>query len=239
MSQTHLRSQNIPPVNPPPSNYGHTHNNFQQQQQQQPQQQPLHAPWFASGIAAPQASHPATLPQPPPPQPQPQQERTPPIKPEQWDEMYLGVLHTQDASKLRELLSHTNPELIMPLNGNSLVSQAVILTLVHRLSAVVGETPPTDESFKTSLWWLQRSVALLRPEVRPCGALYFVVLNYHEQDKLIADFIPRVVPNVQHLLNTTKQRLTILPGGPPTLETARTISDIQDSLRRKVMPVQM
>jgi hypothetical protein len=35
----------------------------------------------------------------------------------------------------------------------------------HQLSAVVGETPPNDESFKTSLWWLQRSVALLRPEV--------------------------------------------------------------------------
>jgi len=65
---------------------------------------------------------------------------------------------------------------------------------------------------------LQRSIAVLRPE-----------------DKLIADFIPRVIPNVQQLLNTTKQRLTILPGTPPMIETARTLSDIQESLRRKIV----
>jgi hypothetical protein len=120
------------------------------------------------------------MPQPPPQQSQ--QNQSPPIKADQWDEIYLGVLHTQDASKLRELLSHTNPELIMPLNGPALVSQAVILTLVHRvrgllffffslvsstpqLSAVISETPPNDEAFKNALWWLQRTSALLRPEV--------------------------------------------------------------------------
>jgi hypothetical protein len=31
---------------------------------------------------------------------------------------------------------------------------------------MVGESSPTDEQFKTLLWWLQRSVTLLRPEVR-------------------------------------------------------------------------
>lgn len=102
----------------------------------------------------------------------------------------------------------------------------------------MGETPPNDETFKTSLWWLQRSVSLLRPEV----SSYLIVQNRVKlttlvQDKLITDFIPRVIPNVQHLLNTTKQRLTILPGGPSTLETARTLSDIQETLRRKVSPV--
>lgn len=73
----------------------------------------------------------------------------------------------------------------MPLNSPCLVSQAVILTLVHRvsywrydyatdqapilnfqLSAVVGETQPGEEAFKNSLWWLQRAVAVLRPDVR-------------------------------------------------------------------------
>lgn len=53
------------------------------------------------------------------------------------------------------------------------------------------------------------------------------------QDKLIMDFIPRVIPNVQQLLVTTKQRLGILPG-PSTIDTVRNISDIQDVLRRKV-----
>ncbi|KAJ7582598.1 hypothetical protein C8J56DRAFT_955205 [Mycena floridula] len=208
---TTMRQPNIQPSMQPNMNVQHQQSQPNYQSYQQPAQ-PLPQTWF-SPIAAPQASHPATLPQAPPPQTEP----SPTIKADQWDEIYLGVLHTQDATKLRELLSHTNPELIMPTNGTPLVSQAVILTLVHRLSALVGEVPPSDESFKTSLWWLQRSVAFLRPE-----------------DKLISDFIPRVVPNVQLSLNNTKQRLAILPGGPQTLETARTITDIQETLRRKV-----
>ncbi|THV07877.1 hypothetical protein K435DRAFT_772233 [Dendrothele bispora CBS 962.96] len=215
-NQSHLRQQpNLPPSSIPSSSTSHVssfnnHTNFQ------PQAPPPQPQWLPPTIAAPQASHPATIPQPPP-----QPDRSPPVKSDQWDEVYLSVLHTQDISKLRELLARTNPEVIMPLNGQPLVSQAVILTLVHRLSAAVGETSPSDESFKTSLWWLQRAVALLRPE-----------------DKLITDFIPRVIPNVQVLLNTTKQRLAIpIPGGPPTLDIARTISDVQETLRRKVMPV--
>nr|GAT59590.1 predicted protein [Mycena chlorophos] len=203
----HLR-QNMPP--PPPQNY-----NFPPPQQQQ------HGGWYGPAIAAPQASHPATMPQPPPPQPpqqpqqQQQQDRSPPIKADQWDDIYLGVLHTQDAGKLRELLSHTNPELIMPLNGPTLVSQAVILTLVARLSAVLSETPPNDEAFKNTLWWLQRTALVLRPE-----------------DKLITDFIPRVLPGVQTSLVATKQRLPLAPGN--TLEISRNVTEVQDLLRRKM-----
>jgi hypothetical protein len=171
--------------------------------------------WFGPPIAAPQASHPIV----PPPPAHPHPQRSPSIPPDQWDELYLSVLHTQDPNKLRELLATTDPDMIMPLNGPSLVSQAVILTLVHRLASIVGETSASDEGFKTSLWWLQRLVIILRPE-----------------DKLITDFIPRVVPNVQVSLNTTKQRLTIpIPGAPPTVDIARTISDIQETLRKKVV----
>ncbi|KAJ7074239.1 hypothetical protein C8F01DRAFT_1099751 [Mycena amicta] len=212
--QPHLRPQNLPPA-PQPQNYA-PHNNFPQQQQPQPV---LHPGWYGPAIAAPQASHPAAMPQPPPQQPA-QQERTPPIKSDQWDDIYLGVLHTQDPSKLRELLSHTNPELIMPMNGPTLVSQAVILTLVARLSAVLSETPPNDEAFKNTLWWLQRTAALLRPE-----------------DKLITDFIPRVLPGVQTSLVATKQRLPLAPGGPPTLEIARSVTEVQEILRRKMAPL--
>lgn len=67
------------------------------------------------------------------------------------------------------------------------------------------------------LWWLQRVCNLLQPN-----------------DKLIADFIPRVIPTVQQSLNTTKQRLAILPGGPGTIETARQLSDVQEALRAKI-----
>ena len=60
-----------------------------------------------------------------------------------------------------------------------------------------------------------------------------LTISFCAQDKLIADFIPRVIPTVQQSLNATKQRLTILPGGS-TIEAARQLSDVQESLRRKV-----
>jgi hypothetical protein len=55
------------------------------------------------------------------------------------------------------------------------------------------------------------------------------------QDPLISPYIDRVVPSVQQTLNTTKQRLALLPGGQPLIETTRTISEIQDTLSRKPM----
>lgn len=51
------------------------------------------------------------------------------------------------------------------------------------------------------------------------------------QDPLISPYVARVVPSVQQMLNTTKQRLSIIPG--PPIETTRTISEIQDILSRK------
>ncbi|SRR6266404_2696408 len=91
---------------------------------QQPLQPVIQGPWFPSGIPAPQASHPAL---PPPTQ------QTPPAPSEEWDDTYLAVLGTQDIRQLRELLARSNPEVIMPLKGSPPLSQAVILTLVHRV----------------------------------------------------------------------------------------------------------
>jgi hypothetical protein len=207
LNPPHFRQQQtMAPVNQPPPNYAQ--NAFPQQTQAPA----LHTPWFPTGIAAPQASHPAA---PPPPPPPPLSQRTPPAKQEEWDDTYLAVLGTQEARQLRELLARSNPEIVMPLNAPGPLSQAVILTLLHRLAAIIGETPPSDESFKSSLWWLQRAASAL-----------------NTNDPLISPYIPRVVPNVQQMLNTTKQRLTILPGNP-LMDTARTISEIQEILNRK------
>ncbi|KDQ60636.1 hypothetical protein JAAARDRAFT_31601 [Jaapia argillacea MUCL 33604] len=210
-NQSHLRQpthpvqqqSNYPPPYPP------------QQQQMQPT---MHGAWYPQSIAAPQASHPAAPP--PPPPPPPIVRHTPPTtQVEEWDDTYLAVLGTQDARQLRELLARSNPEVVMPMSGQGPLSQAVVLTLVHRLAATVGETPPVDESFKSSLWWLQRASSVL-----------------NTSDPLISPYIARVLPNVQQMLNTTKQRLAILPGGSPQLmDTARTISDVQDVLGRKPM----
>ncbi|KAJ3004568.1 hypothetical protein NUW54_g4756 [Trametes sanguinea] len=206
-----LRQQNLaPPMNQPPPYQPHTF----QQPPPQPQQPPaMHGPWFGPNIAAPQASHPTA---PPPIPQQPMARATPPAsgQPEEWDDAYLAVLGSQDTRQLRELLARSNPEIIMPLNGPSPLSQAVMLTLVHRLSTIIGETSPTDEIFKASMWWLQRAATVL-----------------NTTDPLISPYVARVMPSVQQMLNTTKQRLSILPG--PPIDATRTISEIQDILNRK------
>ncbi|KAH7918211.1 hypothetical protein BV22DRAFT_1200056 [Leucogyrophana mollusca] len=209
ISQTMHRQQNLQPASQQPSYGSPQHGSFSQQTQPPS----MHGSWFSPSIAAPQASHPIA---PPPPPPPPMTQRTPPAS-EEWDDTYLGVLGTQDPKQLRELLARSNPEIVMPMNGPGPLSQAVILTLLHRLAAIVGETPPIDEAFKSALWWLHRTATVL-----------------NTNDSLISPYIARVVPNVKAMLNTTKQRLAILPGGPQ-IETARTISDIQDMLGRKPM----
>ncbi|KZS99162.1 hypothetical protein SISNIDRAFT_448024 [Sistotremastrum niveocremeum HHB9708] len=195
---SHMRSANIPP----PPNYSNPQTAFQQPQ-------PINPPWFQQGLLQ------QSLPPPPPP-PQPQQQQAPPPPSEDWDETYLGVLGTQDPRQLRDLLSRSNPEVIMPLNGNGPLSQAVVLTLVHRLAAAVGETSPVEESFKSSLWWLQRAATTL-----------------NTNDPLISPYTARVLPNVQAMLNTTKSRLGLLPGGPPLMEANRMIAEIQEIIGRK------
>ncbi|PIL23859.1 hypothetical protein GSI_13610 [Ganoderma sinense ZZ0214-1] len=209
-----LRQPNMGPM-PQPTGY-QPHASFQQPPPPPPQPQVMHGPWFGPNIAAPQASHP-TAPPPLPPQ-QALQRGTPPApgQQEEWDDAYLAVLGTQDIRQLRELLARSNPEVVMPLNGPSPLSQAVMLTLVHRLSTIIGETSPVDESFKVSMWWLQRAATAL-----------------NTNDPLISPYVARVMPNVQQMLNTTKQRLSILPG--PPIEATRTINDIQEILNRKPM----
>lgn len=121
---TLLRHQTLPPVTQQSNNYPQPHPTYQQQQQA------MHGPWFGPNIAAPQASHPTA---PPPIPPQQMMHSSPPLQSEEWDDTYLAVLGMQDTRQLRELLARSNPEVVMPLNGNGPLSQAVVLTLVHRV----------------------------------------------------------------------------------------------------------
>lgn len=129
-----LRHPNLPPVNQPQTSYQQPLQQQYQQQQQQQQQPPTHAPWFTSNIVAPQASHPTAPPPVPAQAPQQQMMRqSPPVQNEEWDDTYLAVLGSQDSRQLRELLARSNPDAIMPMKGNGPLSQAVVLTLVHRV----------------------------------------------------------------------------------------------------------
>jgi len=128
-SQSHHRQPNLPPstqavyTTQPLSGYT-----------PQTQAQPMHGSWYPSqNIAAPQASHPLAPPPPPPPL---ASRRSPPVQSEEWDDTYLAVLGTQDSKQLRELLARSNPEIVMPLNGPGPLSQAVVLTLLHRVRVI-------------------------------------------------------------------------------------------------------
>lgn len=147
MTQSHLRQA---PVTQGPANYGQGHPPYQQQQQSPPSS--MQGPWYSTSIAAPQASHP--LAPPPPPPPPPQTQRSPPAQSqhEEWDDTYLAVLGTQDPRQLRELLSRSNPEVVMPLNGTGPLSQAVVLTLLHRVCVPGSSQSLNTYHFPSARW---------------------------------------------------------------------------------------
>jgi hypothetical protein len=128
------------PINAPP-NYPPPQQQQQQQQAQQPQQpqfsQPLPQPpvnmqqqWYQPPMVAPQASHP-TLP--PPVAPQAQAPPPPAPRESEWDDTYLHVLHQESPQQLHDLLSRSDPDAVMPLNAPVPLSQAVVLTVIHRV----------------------------------------------------------------------------------------------------------
>ena len=126
----------------------------------------------------------------------------------------------QDLGQLRELLARSDPEVIMPLSSTPPLSQTVILTLLHRLAAVLGETPLVDESFKSTLWWLERAALVLDPS-----------------DPLISQYVTRVAKTVQQALNSTHYRLTAREpyptAEPQAMNAARTINVIRETLVMK------
>ena len=74
------------------------------------------------------------------------------------------------------------------------------------MSAVVGDTAPNDELFKTSLWWLQRVAGLLRPEVCSFALnfysfimfAHYFFLNSHRTNSLLTLFHELFRPSNNH-----------------------------------------
>jgi hypothetical protein len=91
-----------------------------------PTQQPgTQRPWFSP----PPQAYP-TLP--------PPTQKTPQASSEMWYDTHPAVLGIQDHRQLCEPLARTNPEVFMPLKGQSPLSQAVILALAHRVRLFYG-----------------------------------------------------------------------------------------------------
>ncbi|QRV89521.1 inactive protein kinase [Ceratobasidium sp. AG-Ba] len=209
VSSQHMRGASVP--SPLSSTMGPS-SSYQQPQPQQssynPQPYPPQPQWQQQPQPQPQSQPQQTQ------QQQPQQQQ----RSEDWDDTFLGVLGTQDQQKLRDLLARCNPEVVMPTSGNgqSPLSQAVVLTLIHRLSSALSELSPIDEGFKLGLWWLQR-------------AAYTVVPT----DAVIAPYAARVMQSAQQILSSTASRLSLLPGGPSLVETNTMIAQIQRTLSNK------
>lgn len=60
----------------------------------------------------------------------------PPSKADDYEELFMTVLGSQDMRQLRELLARSSPEVILPASGKSPLSQAIILTLIHRVCRI-------------------------------------------------------------------------------------------------------
>ncbi|KAG8993259.1 hypothetical protein FRB90_000740 [Tulasnella sp. 427] len=190
---------------PPPQN---TTSSFMSPYSQPPSAGWVNAPMnVQQPLGPPPSHHPNNIQQTAPPQPPPQPART-----EDWDDTFLSTLGLHDQQKLRELLHRCPPDVVMPTGQPSPLSQTVILALIHRLALSLTEVSPADELFKTSLWWLQRSAYALNPN-----------------DNVIAPYIGRVLQTAVTTLNTTGQRLNVLPG-PGLQESSSMIAQIQQSL---------
>ncbi|KAH8833421.1 kinase-like domain-containing protein [Flagelloscypha sp. PMI_526] len=133
-----------------------------------------------------------------------------------WEKIFLDVLESQNHNELRSLLACAGTDEIVPTNGPPLVSQAVVLALMHRLAAVAAAPLTTEEEFHSSLWWLNRCIFVLHP-----------------QDKLIADYISGTIPTIHQWINQAKMRVMVLSNGPGTIETSRKLMDMQEELVRK------
>ncbi|KAG8981882.1 hypothetical protein FRC05_000024 [Tulasnella sp. 425] len=193
-------------VAPPPQN---TSSSFMSPYSQPPSANWVNAPMnVQQPLGPPPPHHQSTLQQAQAPPPPPQPART-----EDWDDTFLTTLGLHDQQKLRELLNRCPPDVVMPTSGQpSPLSQTVILALIHRLALSLTEVSPADDMFKTSLWWLQRSAYVLNPN-----------------DNVIAPYIGRVLQTAVSTLNTTGQRLNVLPG-PGLQESSNIIAQIQQSL---------
>ena len=140
----------------------------------------------------------------------------------------------------------------MPLNGPGPLSQAVILTLLHRVCVIQSLLPAWGLTYLFLARQHYRRDTACRRGFQVCTVVAPEGVHCFEhqrtplltcfdvqpseralQEPLISPYIARVVPNVKAVLNTTKQCLAILPGGPQLMDSAKTITEIQDILVRK------
>ncbi|WVQ94883.1 hypothetical protein IAU59_001968 [Kwoniella sp. CBS 9459] len=150
---------------------------------------------------------------PPPPPPQGP-------SPSQLEDTFLTALGAQTtASTLQLVGEHIGlTEYCLPTQGKSPLSQAVLLTLLHRLAIALTELTPGHPAFAQVAGWERRTVALLDPK-----------------DANIAGYISRVLSVVQGLLGQVISNLQRYPADPATQSHVLAIRGILDVIAHKTV----
>ncbi|OCF61584.1 hypothetical protein L486_01236 [Kwoniella mangroviensis CBS 10435] len=145
----------------------------------------------SSTFAPPPAHH---QPPPPPPAAIPAEPSGP--SPSQLEDTFLSALGAQTtASTLQLVVDHLAlTDYCLPNQGKSPLSQAVLLTLLHRLAIVLSEIPSTHSMFQQVAGWERRTALLVDPK-----------------DQNIAGYISRVLSVVQGQLTTVLNNLQRYP----------------------------
>ncbi|OCF43692.1 hypothetical protein I317_02444 [Kwoniella heveanensis CBS 569] len=150
---------------------------------------------------------------PPPPPPQGP-------SPSQLEDTFLTALGAQTtASTLQLVGEHIGlTEYCLPTHGKSPLSQAVLLTLLHRLAIALTELTPGHPAFAQVAGWERRTVALLDPK-----------------DANITGYISRVLSVVQGLLSQVLSNLQRYPADPATQSHVLAIRGILDIVAHKMV----
>ncbi|WVF67284.1 hypothetical protein IAT40_002034 [Kwoniella sp. CBS 6097] len=140
--------------------------------------------------------------------------------PSQLEDTFLTALGAQTtASTLQLVGEHIGlTEYCLPTQGKSPLSQAVLLTLLHRLAIALTELTPGHPAFAQVAGWERRTVALLDPK-----------------DANITGYISRVLSVVQGLLGQVLSNLQRYPADPATQSHVHAIRGILDIVAHKML----
>ena len=161
---------------------------------------------------------------------------------EDWEKVFLQALSSPDIRSLREILAHCPADKVMPLSGPLLVGQTIVLSVIHKVwfymplyfNAVTNHLSSWQDVLLTSKLW--KSLSLFfggSPAARKSSMRMYVTSlaavnvfpNICLQDRIIHDYLDKMLPNIQENLFRAIPRF--VSAGP---QYNRQLSDLLQTL---------
>ncbi|KAH6918751.1 hypothetical protein BKA70DRAFT_1248169 [Coprinopsis sp. MPI-PUGE-AT-0042] len=139
------------------------------------------------------------------------------VEHDQWDQIYLTVLDTQSTYKLYDLLSQ-NFNVVVPLEGQPLISQLVVLELVQRLISISHDLLPSDKTFEPTFLWPKRAIEALGKE-----------------DENISKLVLPALSEVQALVILMRKRLAAFQENESEKNAEELLSKLSDVAHQKFL----